>query len=337
MMPFLSKACGLSTTGEHITEIRTLLADIIYPLAVAQAAALWPDSATFRSDFLEQRLDLVNLCPHSDPKSGFGSIGFSVKLGIGGRTALVCGGSRGLGFASAEALFREEANVVLVARSDDGLRKAADKLKAIGTGDIAVVPADITTAEGRAAVISACPAPDILVTNPGVRQTPADAAALSHDDWMKWFDAHFYSALDLIRAYAPDMAKRRFGRIVNISVSFIKFPQVNFGHSHAARLALAGAIAAMSRQYLPFNVTMNSVCPGLFDTDALHTNLHAHAERAGTTYEAVLADRLANCPAGRLADPAECGDLVAFLCSNQAGFISAQNIVNDGGVYQGLF
>jgi 3-oxoacyl-[acyl-carrier protein] reductase len=84
-------------------------------------------------------------------------------------------------------------------------------------------------------------------------------------------------------------------------------------------------------------VTINTVCPGLFDTDALHTNLHGHAKRGNTTYEAIVEDRKKGCPAGRFADPSECGDLVAFLCSAQAGFMTAQNIVNDGGVHQGLF
>ena len=88
---------------------------------------------------------------------------------------------------------------------------------------------------------------------------------------------------------------------------------------------------------MPHNVTVNTVCPGLFDTDALQTNLHGHAERGNTTYEAIVEDRKQNCPAGRFADPSECGDLVAFLCSAQAGFMTGQNIVNDGGVYQGIF
>jgi 3-oxoacyl-[acyl-carrier protein] reductase len=122
-----------------------------------------------------------------------------------------------------------------------------------------------------------------------------------------------------------------------MSVSFIKFPQVGFAPSHAARLALAGAIAAMARELIPHNVVINSVCPGLFETDALITNLHGHAARGNTTYEAIVAERLKGCPAGRFADPAECGDLIAFLCSAQNGFMTAQNIVNDGGVYQGIF
>ena len=84
-------------------------------------------------------------------------------------------------------------------------------------------------------------------------------------------------------------------------------------------------------------MTINTVCPGLFDTDALHTNLHGHAKRGNTTYEAIVADRKENCPCRAFRRPSECGDLVAYICSAQAGFMSAQNIINDGGVYQGLF
>jgi 3-oxoacyl-[acyl-carrier protein] reductase len=88
---------------------------------------------------------------------------------------------------------------------------------------------------------------------------------------------------------------------------------------------------------VPHNVTINSVCPGFFDTEALRTNLRGHAARGNTSIEAIVADRLKMTPAGRFADPQECGDLIAFLCAAQCGYITGQNIVNDGGVYQGLF
>lgn len=260
-----------------------------------------------------------------------------MKLGIAGRRAIVCGGSKGLGRACALALAREGAPVTLVARTEGPLAEAAEAIRAETKTEVGTVAADVTTAEGRADILRACPNSDILVTNPGVRQTPADFRTLPHEDWLYWMEAHFFSALDLIRAVVPGMTERRFGRIVNISVSFIKFPQVRFAHSHAARLALAGAVASMARELIPHNVTINSVCPGLFDTEALHTNLHGHAKRGNTTYEAIVEDRIRNCPAGRFADPQECGDLVAFLCSAQMGFMTGQNLVNDGGVYQGLF
>ncbi|WP_454854187.1 SDR family oxidoreductase [Rhizobium binxianense] len=260
-----------------------------------------------------------------------------MDLGIRGKHALVCGGSKGLGHAAAEALALEGVSLTLVARSAEPLQAAADDLAERHGVSAAIVAADVTTPDGRAAVLAACPAPDILVTNPGVRQTPADFRTLSRTDWDQWFEAHCFSSLELIQKIVPGMCERKFGRVVNISVSNIKFPQVNFGQSHAARLALSGAIASMVRELVPHNVVINSVLPGFFDTDALQTNLHGHAARGNTTYEAIVADRLKMTPAARFATPRECGDLIAFLCGANAGYITGQNIVNDGGVYQGIF
>jgi 3-oxoacyl-[acyl-carrier protein] reductase len=260
-----------------------------------------------------------------------------MDLGLANRTALVCGGSKGLGRAAALALAREGVRVTLVARSAEALAAAAREIEAETGTSVGFVAADVTTADGRSAALRDAPAPDILVTNPGVRQTPANFQALTRPDWDQWMEAHFFSALELIQAVTPGMCQRGFGRIVNISVSFIKFPQVNFAHSHAARVALAGAIAAIVRDLVPHNVTINSVLPGLIDTEALQTNLYGHAARGNTTYEAIVADRLRTTPAGRFADPQEVGDLIAMLCAARMGFLTGQNIVQDGGVYQGLF
>ncbi|WP_413989584.1 SDR family oxidoreductase [Labrys okinawensis] len=259
-----------------------------------------------------------------------------MDLGIKGRHALVCGGSKGLGKAAAMALAGEGVSLTLAARTAETLEATAREIAAAKGVEVSLVAADVTTPAGREAVLKACPAPDILITNPGVRQTPDNFRTLSREQWDGWMEAHFFSALELIRALVPGMCDRKFGRVVNISVSFIKFPQVNFGHSHAARLALAGAIASMVRELVAHNVVINSVLPGFFDTDALQTNLHGHAARGNTTYEAIVADRLKSTPAGRFADPSECGDLIAFLCSAQNGYMTGQNIVNDGGVYQGI-
>ncbi|MGE0239585.1 MAG: SDR family NAD(P)-dependent oxidoreductase, partial [Parvibaculaceae bacterium] len=171
-----------------------------------------------------------------------------MDLGIKGRHALVCGGSKGLGRAAARALAGEGVNVTLVARHVETLDGAARDIRAATGVKVDVIPADVTTPEGRSAVLKACPDPDILITNPGKRQIPDNFRTMSRGDWDDWMEAHFYAALEFIRAVVPGMCERKFGRVVNISVSFIKFPQVNFGHSHAARLALAGAIAAMARE-----------------------------------------------------------------------------------------
>lgn len=260
-----------------------------------------------------------------------------MDLGLSGRKAIVSAASRGLGKAAALSLAREGCEITLLARTPEPLEKTAEEIRRSTGARVTAVAADVNTEEGRAAALQACPEPDILVNNPGVRQVPGDFRTWPKDEWQRWLDVHFLSSVQFIQAVAPGMCERKFGRIVNMSVSFIKFPQVGFAHSHAARLALSGAVASIARELIPHNVTVNTVCPGLFDTDALHTNLHGHARRGNTTYEAIVADRLRTCPAGRFADPRECGDLIAYICSAQAGFMTGQNIVNDGGVYQGLF
>lgn len=260
-----------------------------------------------------------------------------MDLKISGRRAVVCGGSKGLGRAAARALAREGAVVTLFSRSIESLKATQKELSEETGATINIVAGDVTTEDGRKALLDAQPQADILITNPGVRQTPDPFGTITREMWDFWMQAHFYSSLELIQAYVPGMCERKFGRIVNLSVSFIKFPQVGFAHSHAARVALSGAIAAMVREVIPHNVSVNTVCPGLIDTDALQTNLHGHAKRGNTTYEAIVEDRLKGCPAHRFADPQEVGDLIGFLCSNQSGFLTGQNIINDGGVYQGLF
>ncbi|WP_292292330.1 SDR family oxidoreductase [Marivita sp.] len=260
-----------------------------------------------------------------------------MDLGLKGRRAIVSAASKGLGRACAMSLAGEGVDLVLNARSEDALEATAEDIRKAHGVKVTTVAADYNTDDGREAVFAAAGEPDILVTNPGVRQIPGDFNEWDKSDWQYWLDVHFFSSLQMIQKVLPGMRERKFGRIVNISVSFIKFPQQNFAHSHSARLALSGAIASMVRDVAPDNVTMNTVCPGFFDTDALHTNLHNHARRGNTTYEAIVENRLQSVPAGRFADPSECGDLVAFLCSAQAGFILGQNIINDGGVYQGLF
>lgn len=261
-----------------------------------------------------------------------------MDLGLKGRRAIVTAASRGLGLAVARSLAREGVHLTMNARSSEALEAAAMAIRREFGVDAVPVAADFNTREGRTAILEAAgETVDILVNNPGVRQVPTPYEKITADDWRHWLEVHFLSSVEMIQAVAPGMTKRKFGRIVNMSVSFIKFPQVGFAHSHAARLALSGATAAMVRELIPHNVTINTVCPGLFDTDALHTNLHGHARRQNTTYEAIVQNRLETCPAGRFADPSECGDLIAYLCSAQAGFMSGQNIVNDGGVHQGLF
>jgi len=260
-----------------------------------------------------------------------------MDLGIHGRRAVVCGGSSGISRAAAHRLAREGAEVTLVARTADKLAEAAAAIANETGARVDYVAVDLTTRDGRERLLAERPVADILMANAGVPQRFASFQSLTKADWDYWFEAHFFSALDLIYGYAPGMMERKFGRIVNISVNFIKFPQVNVGHSHAARLALAGAIASLSREVAPHNVTVNSILPGLVDTPALRAALQQRADARGIALDDVIAEVCQRAAAGRLSSAEEAGDLVVMFCAAQMGYVTGQNIINDGGSFQGLF
>ncbi|MGL4241523.1 MAG: SDR family NAD(P)-dependent oxidoreductase, partial [Beijerinckiaceae bacterium] len=180
-----------------------------------------------------------------------------MDLGIRGRSALVTAASRGLGRACALSLAEAGVNVTLAARTLSTLEEAAAGIREATGAKVGIIAADVTPAEGRDAILAACPAPDILVCNPGVRQVPVDFRTSDRDEWLRGWDDHFFASMDLIRRLTPGMCERRFGRVVSMSVSFIKFPQVGFAQSHAARVALSGAIGAIARELIPHNVTVN--------------------------------------------------------------------------------
>jgi 3-oxoacyl-[acyl-carrier protein] reductase len=260
-----------------------------------------------------------------------------MDLGMRGKRALVWGASRGIGYAAAQRLASEGAHVVLVARSAEALAVSAAALRQKNDARIDFHPADVTSEQDRAAVFAKWPAVDILVTNPGIPQKFAAFSDLARQDWQWWWDAYFYSAIEIIQAYVPGMAERGFGRIISLSVNTIKAPTGQSAHYHAARLALSGAIATLVREVASKNVTINSVLPGFVDTDALRSALEKMGKDRGMSYEAFLGAVLRRCPAGRLAAPQEVGDLIAMLASAQMGFVTGQNIIIDGGEYQGLF
>jgi 3-oxoacyl-[acyl-carrier protein] reductase len=263
--------------------------------------------------------------------------GTDMDLGISGKRALVWGASRGIGFAAAQRLASEGAQVILVARSAKALEASADALRQKNGDRIDFHPADVTSEQDRAAVFAKWPAVDILLTNPGIPQKFAAFSDLEREDWQWWWNAYFYSAVEIIQAYVSGMVERGFGRIINLSVNTIKAPTGQSAHYHAARLALSGATATLVREVASKNVTINSVLPGFVDTDALRTALGNIGRERGMSYEAVLAAALRRCPAGRMAAPGEVGDLIAMLASAQMGFVTGQNIIIDGGEYQGLF
>ena len=259
-----------------------------------------------------------------------------MDMGISGRQALVCAASRGLGRACAFALAREGVAVTLVARGREALEATAAEIRSATGVAVTTVAADIATPEGRAAALAACPSPDILVNNAG-GPPPGDFRDWSRDDWLKALDANMLTPIELIKATVDGMIERRFGRIVNITSAAVKAPIDVLGLSNGARSGLTGFVAGLARKTVAHNVTINNLLPGFFDTDRIRAVVGGQAKAKGVSYEEALAERVASIPAGRIGDPAEFGAACAWLCSAQAGYISGQNWLLDGGAYPGTF
>lgn len=276
-----------------------------------------------------------------------------MDLGIAGKWALVCGASKGLGLGCAEALVREGVNLVVNARNAGQLELSTANLIAAGAAaavargqnaeapQVLAVAADITTPEGRAAAFAVAGGPgkdfDIVVTNAG-GPPPGDFREWERQDWLAAVDANMLTPIELLRATVDGMAARGFGRIVNITSSAVKAPIDILGLSNGARSGLTGFVAGVARSGIAARgVTINNLLPGKFDTDRLAGTIGAAAARSGKGVDELRRTQQAAIPAGRFGRPQEFGAICAFLCSLQAGYITGQNILADGGAYPGSF
>jgi 3-oxoacyl-[acyl-carrier protein] reductase len=259
-----------------------------------------------------------------------------MDLGIRGKKALVCGASRGLGRGCANSLAREGCEVTIVGRTKDVIEKAAAEIQAMSGSKVIAVAVDITTPEGRTAVLAACPNPDIMVTNAG-GPPPGDFRKFTRDDWIKAVDGNMLTPIELMKSTIDGMIARRFGRIINITSSAVKSPIDYLALSNGARSGLTGFVAGLSRAVVKHNVTINNMLPGVFDTDRIRSNFEFNAKARAMTLDAVRTERMGQLPAGRFGDPQEFGEFCAYLCSVQAGYITGQNMLMDGGAYPGTF
>ncbi len=257
-----------------------------------------------------------------------------MDLGIGGKRAIVCAASRGLGKACALSLAREGVAVTIIARTPAPLEAAAEEIREASAVEVTAIAGDVTTPEGRGLLLEACPAPDILVNNAG-GPPPGDFRDWDREDWIKALDANMLTAIELIKATVDGMIERRYGRIVNITSSAVKAPIDILGLSNGARAGLTGFVAGVARKTVRHNVTINNLLPGPFDTDRLNSNMAAVAEKSGRSLDQVRAERAAQNPAGRFGYPEEFGEACAFLCGQHAGFITGQNLLLDGGGFPG--
>lgn len=253
-----------------------------------------------------------------------------MDLGIRGKRAIVCAGSKGLGRGCAEALAAAGVEIVLNARGAEALTATANALEARHGVTVVPVAADITTPEGRAAVLAAAGEVDILVNNAG-GPPPGLWSDWSREDFLRAIDANMLSPIAMMQACLPGMIERGWGRVVNITSAAVRAPIAQLGLSNSARAGLTGFVAGTSRQVAHAGVTINNLLPGIHATDRMTALDSRTAAEQGITLEEAAARRAAAIPAGRFGTPAEFGATCAFLCSVHAGFIVGQNILADGG------
>jgi 3-oxoacyl-[acyl-carrier protein] reductase len=259
-----------------------------------------------------------------------------MDLGIAGRKAIVCASSRGLGRACAFSLAEAGCDLVVNGRNATQLELTAAEIRRATGVTVRAVVADVATKQGQEALFAACPEPDILVNNnagPPFR----DFRELTREQMIDGVVANMVVAIELTQKAIDSMIARRFGRIVNITSGSVKMPLYGLDLSSGARAGLTAFLAGIARSVAASNVTINFLLPGVFETDRLRTNFEVAAKKKGISVEAAKQERMAMVPAKRIGDPAEFGAACAFLCSAQAGYITGQSLLIDGGTYPGTF
>jgi len=250
-----------------------------------------------------------------------------MDLGLDGRVALVLGGSRGIGRGIAGALAREGAAVAIASRSRDHLDEAAAEIDGEVRGFVADT-ADLERIEQLPAAVEGELGPlSILVTNTG---GPPVGRALDADPdgWREAYESLVLAPRVLIGAVIEGMRERRWGRIVNVGSSSTREPIPGLALSNSHRPGLIGFLKTLSREVAADGVTVNDIATGRFATERLAANWGG--------WEEMLAGAAADVPAGRLGDPTEYGDLVAFLCSERAAYITGTSIPIDGGLLRSI-
>ncbi len=256
-----------------------------------------------------------------------------MDLGIDGKVAVVTAGSRGIGFAVAKELAREGANIVLNSRNADVLERSASELEKFGV-EVLTVSGDLSD-EGTIESIyekttERFGGADILFLNAGGPK-PGGFFEVTDEDWLKTFELNFFSAVRLVRKFAPSMKERRWGRIIFLTSISVKEALPTLILSAGVRLALTGVLKNLSVELAPYNITVNAVAPGYTLTERVENLLKDKARREGISYEDAMRSITSKIPMGRMGKPEEIASVVAFLSSERASFITGQTIVVDGG------
>ncbi len=258
-----------------------------------------------------------------------------MDLGIAGRKAIVCASSKGLGKGCARSLALAGCEVVINGRNPEVLAATARELAATGAKIIPVV-ADVSTRAGQDAILAACPDPDILVNNNG-GPPPKGFREIGREAMIDGVIQNMITPIELVQRVIDGMVQRGFGRIINITSASVRTPLPGLDLSSGARAGLTAFLAGVAREVAHANVTINAILPGAFDTDRLASGTKRIAEQRGVDPATVTKERVAGIPARRLGQSDEFGELCAFLASQQAGYITGQSILIDGGAFRTAF
>ncbi len=259
-----------------------------------------------------------------------------MDLGIKGRKAIICASSRGLGRACAAALAEAGCDLVLNGRDTEALAATAQDLRDRFGVSVEEVAGDVSMPQVQEALLTACPAPDILVNNNGGPPLK-DFRQLDRAALLDGVTQNMVTPIELVQAVIDGMAERGFGRIVNITSLSVYQPIPGLDLSSGARAGLTAFLAGVARTVANRNVTINAILPGKFDTDRIRKTVVYAAEKSGVSLEAQTRIIEEAIPAGRLGTPEEFGQACAFLCSAQAGYITGQNLILDGGLFNSAF
>lgn len=256
-----------------------------------------------------------------------------------GKIALHAGASAGMGKAAALAMAREGATLFISARGEDRLHAAAREIAEATGASVTPIVADHGTAEGRARLLAACPAPDIMVITCAPPRTTESYKDIEEDEWTSSLATSLIGPIELMRQFVDGMAARGFGRVINIGTGAAKYPAEIRLLSGPARAALCNYSVAVSKRVARHNVSINMVLPGMFHTATIRDRFEAQAAANGTSYD-IETQKFADewrIPAGRFGDAEDVGAFCAMLASRYASFIIGQSIVIDGGLINTTF
>jgi len=262
-----------------------------------------------------------------------------MDLGLKGKVALVAGASQGMGRAVALGFAREGAKVSICARGEAQLKEAAEMIRRETGGDVLALVADMTRLEDIqklvAKTVERFGRLDVVVTNAG-GPPPGEFMKFTDEDWEKAFHLSFMSALRLAREAVPHMRKVGGGRVVNITSYSVKEPIAGLVLSNAIRSAVIGLAKTLSRELAKDNILVNNVCPGRIDTERARKLNQARAERLQRPVEEINREMAAEIPLGRYGTAEEMADLIVFLASGRASYITGTTIQIDGGLVRGI-